>query len=105
MQSERATVVRGPIRELEMFVQAVESRHGNRQTMTQRLEGMDSSKYVPIHIHRINATGRGLRQVYLNWKVRYLFESRLILVITPLFYILTHFNKCSHLFYCDVGLM
>lgn len=105
MQNERATVVRGPMQGLEMFVQAVESRHGNRQTMTQGLEGMDSNKYVPLQIHRINTSERGLRQVYLNWIVRYLFESKLILVITLLFYILNHFIECSHLFYFDVGLI
>lgn len=93
------------MQELELFVQAMESRHSNRQTMTQGLEGMDSSKYIPLHIHRIKASARGLRQVYLNWAVRYLFESGLILVVTPLFSRLTHFVECSHLFYYDVGLM
>lgn len=42
--SERETVVRGLMKELAVFTQAVESRHEHRETMIEGLGGMDSSK-------------------------------------------------------------
>lgn len=43
-QSERETVVRGLMKELAVFTQAVESRHGDRESMIEGLWRMDRSK-------------------------------------------------------------
>lgn len=45
-RSERETVVRGLMKELAVFTQAVESRHEDRQTMIEGLGRMESSKQL-----------------------------------------------------------
>lgn len=50
MQSERDTVVRGLMRELAVFTQAVESRHKHRETMIEGVGRMATSeKLVPLN--------------------------------------------------------
>lgn len=50
MQSERDTVVRGLMRELAVFTQAVESRHKHRDTMIEGVWRMATSeKLVPLN--------------------------------------------------------
>lgn len=45
-RSERETVVRGLMKELAVFTQAVESRHEDRETMIEGLGRMESSKQL-----------------------------------------------------------
>lgn len=47
--SERETAVRGLMRELAVFTQAVESRHKHRDTMIEGVGRMARSKLVPTH--------------------------------------------------------
>ena len=54
-QSERGTVVRGLMRELAVFTQAVESRHKHRDRMNEGVGGMANSKLVYLYINTPNS--------------------------------------------------